>query len=395
MEWKNLFRNIILERGWDYFYEEHVKEVYKTAHGFHGIVSGSEDYEVNINYQDEILGEMTCTCPYADEYNYCKHIAAVLYEIEEFGEPEDRIEVKGTKSNVDAPLEALLKGVGEPELKDFVLYYMKRDEDFALQFKQQFADKLSEEDMNLYKKKIKKLILECQDKGGFIDYNSASDLLDRLLSFIRQYLHTMLANSKYNCAFALTKYLIMELNDLTIDDSDGELTILSEACSEILRNILDHTEDQELRREIFTWLCNKMNQVNEYMTENLEDIIMEYFHENEFLEKKLEITDKIIDEYKDNESSWSAEYYLGRWVAFRLEIMYLMKMDQNEMENYQKNYWSLPEVREIFINHCIEHENYKKAIEVLQESIEMDQDKLGLVESYEEKMADLNKLVVT
>lgn len=33
---------------------------------------------------------MTCTCPYAAEGNYCKHMAAVLYEIEE-GEPDTKI----------------------------------------------------------------------------------------------------------------------------------------------------------------------------------------------------------------------------------------------------------------------------------------------------------------
>jgi len=85
--WREYFAPWILERGYDYYLNDHVTTVEEdeSGYGFTGIVSGSEDYSVqvcNINspFDDELY--MHCTCPYADSGSNCKHMAALLYAIE-------------------------------------------------------------------------------------------------------------------------------------------------------------------------------------------------------------------------------------------------------------------------------------------------------------------------
>lgn len=75
--WKGLFRSHILERGLNYYETGAVKEVKDTEQGFWAMVEGSEDYEVEIEIRDGAIHDMWCTCPYAEDGNYCKHMAAV------------------------------------------------------------------------------------------------------------------------------------------------------------------------------------------------------------------------------------------------------------------------------------------------------------------------------
>lgn len=81
--WRDLFQDHILARGEMYFYDGAVQELHKTEHGYQAIVEGTEDYEVEIEIEEGEVCEMYCSCPYAEDGSHCKHMAAVLYEIEE------------------------------------------------------------------------------------------------------------------------------------------------------------------------------------------------------------------------------------------------------------------------------------------------------------------------
>ena len=90
--WKDLFRTHILERGLNYYEEGCVVSLEQTSDGYSAVVERTEDYEVEIELRDAQVYDMYCTCPYASDGNYCKHMAAVLYEIED-GEPEEKMPV--------------------------------------------------------------------------------------------------------------------------------------------------------------------------------------------------------------------------------------------------------------------------------------------------------------
>ena len=82
-DWKDLFQGHILDRGEAYYFDGAVLELHKTDHGYHAVVEGTEDYEVDIEMEGGRVCEMYCSCPYAEDGNNCKHMAAVLFEIEE------------------------------------------------------------------------------------------------------------------------------------------------------------------------------------------------------------------------------------------------------------------------------------------------------------------------
>lgn len=81
--WKELFPSKILERGFDYYKSGAVKEFEFSDGCCSAIVEGSYDYNVSIEFDDGDILDMECDCPYAEDGEYCKHEAAVLFYMDE------------------------------------------------------------------------------------------------------------------------------------------------------------------------------------------------------------------------------------------------------------------------------------------------------------------------
>ena len=72
---------IVLERGHDYFKQGHVHDLLQTPAGWKAIVKGTKDYDVTLTGTDG-LEAWICNCPH-DHGPVCKHVAAVLFAIQE------------------------------------------------------------------------------------------------------------------------------------------------------------------------------------------------------------------------------------------------------------------------------------------------------------------------
>ena len=82
MQWKDFFEEHILERGYHYYRSGNVEDLSIRNDKITATVYGSEEYDVSILMDGREIEEMECTCPYAEDGNYCKHMAAVLYAAE-------------------------------------------------------------------------------------------------------------------------------------------------------------------------------------------------------------------------------------------------------------------------------------------------------------------------
>ncbi len=94
--WKQLFSPTIRSRALSYFRAGKVKKITGEKDGtFTGTVRGTRNYQVTIGIEDDKVSRMTCSCPYAEKGEPCKHEAAMLYQMEQDGlldlkqEPEE------------------------------------------------------------------------------------------------------------------------------------------------------------------------------------------------------------------------------------------------------------------------------------------------------------------
>ena len=79
--WKNWFQPHILERGRACFAEGRVADLERTGDSYTATVEGTEEYEVEILLDEDSIEDMICDCPYAENGNACKHMAAVLFAV--------------------------------------------------------------------------------------------------------------------------------------------------------------------------------------------------------------------------------------------------------------------------------------------------------------------------
>ena len=103
INWAHLFSDRALERGWAYYCDDKILDVSRNGDTYDAYVIGSDFYPVEITVKGSKISRMKCGCPYAEEGHRCKHMAAVLYELEERGaldteEDEDSTRDDGGKN---------------------------------------------------------------------------------------------------------------------------------------------------------------------------------------------------------------------------------------------------------------------------------------------------------
>ena len=81
LQWQHLFSGGVLQRGRDYYKQNKVRSLIRDGETWYATVEGAADYEVVIRIENSRVSSMQCSCPYAEDGNRCKHMAAALYEI--------------------------------------------------------------------------------------------------------------------------------------------------------------------------------------------------------------------------------------------------------------------------------------------------------------------------
>lgn len=81
-DWKLLFKPWIIERGIKYYQDGLVDVIYQNDKQIVASVDGSTKYMVSIEIVKNKIKKIACDCPHASRGSNCKHIAAVLLEID-------------------------------------------------------------------------------------------------------------------------------------------------------------------------------------------------------------------------------------------------------------------------------------------------------------------------
>ncbi len=86
MNWERKFNKSILEQGKYYYTHDYVQELTYKDHVYNAKIIDSGTYRVEIKIRNNDLVYMICSCAYSKKGYYCKHMAAVMFAIEEKGE---------------------------------------------------------------------------------------------------------------------------------------------------------------------------------------------------------------------------------------------------------------------------------------------------------------------
>lgn len=388
MEWEHLFREIILERGYEYYLEGDVVNEHISKNSISATVSGNDDYDVEIIFNNDKIIGMYCSCPYAADGHNCKHMAAVLYTYQEHIEYESSI--NNHISNNSSTLDEIIKKASDKQVRDFLFNVLKDDDKLLSRFKI-LVDK-SQIDIKQYKKQINKTIKSFLGRDYFISYHQAGNFIMAMEEYLYEDIYMMIDAGNYLDAFELTSYLFLSVSNVEMDDSDGDLGMFASECYQVWNKILDQANEQ-IEAKIYQWFINHLDgSVIDYMEEYLEEILMEQFKSEKYLKDKLLYTENKVILEKQKPESWTTNYNVERWALNHIKIMEELKFSFDDIDKYCKENWKYSRIREYYISTCINKKQYNQAIKVLKESLKLDADKLGLVKEHSLKLKELYKL---
>lgn len=401
--WRNYFESHILERGYDYYINGKVATIRSTDRGYLGVVSGTDDYDVGIYFPDhEIEGEgsseveMDCSCPYAADGNNCKHMAAILYAIEKQSASTDwattsTLQGAPNTNEKSKSLEEVVEGLPPETVRKELISVLKSNRNMRTAFllKYERNEKRVFDYINSIRATADEILDQCADRG-YVDWKNASDFADRLTNEVLGALWDFLEadTDELKMAFDLSLYVYRMVAGTSIDDH-GELDIIVDECLSLWEDILANADNSTFVKYVFDEMLKTYNRIGsgEYMAECIDDFISDHFCDGVYLSERLDILDARIDRL-EKEDGWNTERLLSRCVLERLRLMGEKAVTHSEIEEFQKRYWYLSEVRKVKMDELEINGDLERLIQLLIESKNTDLGKPGLVSKYSMKLIE-------
>lgn len=395
--WSELFRPHILARGLNYYEMGAVQNLTKTKKGYSAIVEGSEEYEVEIETDGDEILDMYCTCPYAEDGNACKHMAAVLCEIEETNPSEDAqaIEKVSDFQSRENKLKEVIERIPVEELRRMVEEFANQEESVYNHLMVHYAP-IEKQQVERLKEEVSIIGDKYSDRSGFVDWYHAGEYTDALVMFLEENISTLLDRGYPKEAFELVNAVFYEIGNRDMDDSDGGTGYVACRCYEYWKEILETCNSEE-KENMFQWfLAHEKNYVIDYMEDYITDFLVDEFCDKEILMKKLQQLDAEIE--RAGEKNLSGSEFLAYYgevsnIRARINIMEKLGYSRTEILDYRKKYRNFAEIRQLEIEEYLEEKAYDKAIVVLKESKEKDKGNELLVSEYSKQLIRIYKLI--
>lgn len=364
INFEELFEEKILERGYNYYLEDSVHEVTKNGNYYEGLVYGTEIYEVQVKInRNGNVEDMDCDCPYAEENN-CKHMAALLYYLENEGQVESKKLTRNT-DNYDK----IVSRISENEIKEFVIEKLYENSDFQNEFRSYFVQYFEKTPKKVYERRISQSVHQSIGNKGFIEYNETYKFSNSMYDYIQE-ANNLIKHKEYQAPFWIASLILEELPDLPIDDSDGTTSYVESECIEVIEKILQKCKNNDIKVEIFNWIIEsiKNDSLGDY-SDGVEKILDEYFTENKFINERLKIINGKIQELKQ-EKDYYSEYNLENLIKTKIALLYQLEMDEDALKTIEDNIYYVP-IRRMLIDIERKKGNIDRVEKLLKEGMEV------------------------
>ena len=361
MNWERLFKPHILERGMAYYCEGCVEDLEIYEDEITAVVEGTEQYDVSIELDEDGVFSMECTCPYAEGGENCKHMAAVLYAWQD--------EKKGSRG-ANAQIREAVERADEALVRRFLADALLRDDKlrrrFIMEVQPDSAPSLLDE--------IESAVDEIVDrymKDGYIDYSEADDFICELGNILDDEAIPRMEHGQIGDAFHISTLVFLALDDVEMDDSNGGMTIIADACSSIWKQIAERADDG-MRQKMFDWLlAHSSGVIVDYLEDFIIDAMMEYFDAPEYTEKLLNSEQETLDRAlcKGNDS-----YLVRRCVQNCMRLMEKRGDSADAMDAWCAQYRTVSCVRDVMIERRRQAGKWAEAAALLKEAIAQEAD---------------------
>lgn len=381
--WKDWFQPHILERGRACFEEGRVSQLERTEDGYSAIVKGTEEYEVEILLKGTAIEDMLCDCPYAEQGNACKHMAAVLFAAAA-GQPEKNASAK--KESL-TPL-GLVEKIPDSQLRPLLTELVSADEKLYRDLRLQYGEMSLEECVKTLKEELTSIGGLYADRHGYINDRDAVDFESDIAEHIRRQSQMLLERKKPLLALqagmeALREFASYDAEEICgfVDDAmDTMLTDVLCACGE---------EDASKAFDLLR-LCAESASEHWQIRDFAEQAIFSQFPGEAFDRKRLALVDRQIANHEiSGMRNYSDKYEMRQLLVRRFDLMKALSFSKEEMDAFLARYTSYPDIRILRVQQAQNEGNLDEAVRLLREGKSADCDSPGLVAQYSARLMDL------
>jgi len=377
----------IIERGLDYYHDLAVEDLQGMENGqWFAIVEGTQDYQVDVRLDetDEIL-KYRCTCPYKGEI--CKHVVAVLYEIREVSEENER-----NNASANTEWKKLIQEVPEKDLRAFLTEYAAKDRTFRNYLSIRFSDYTDGDIREKYQELVSHIFKTSQDDdfGFVLDLSELIDKINPLFSKAEEYLK----NNNPEAAFAIASAIAPECINIMdfVDDSNGELAEAIDHSFNITDKILKSGAPAVLKREVFDWLLSQARNrdYDDYgCADYLEPLIVEHASSSGSIEKVLEFIDDKLSNIKEH-NALLVNIRKSRYLQFKVDLL-IESGEQEKADQIINDNLHLSDLRQIVVDRQRKKGNVEQTIGLIKEGLEIAEreDLPGVVINWKEQLLNI------
>lgn len=360
-EWRSLFEPHILARGLEYWQQGHVDELRCEADGIYAVVYGSEDYDVEIELEDGWVNGMYCSCPYAEDHEACKHMAAVLFAAEAADDTPEASHSSPEAGTAPAWPEVLQQMTAE-QMREFLQDILSRDSGMQERLLLAYGDEQNDDLLLLrWKKELKALVRRFRRGEAYIYYTQTAEFFADLVCFIEERLPNPIRSNSVMSAFSLVCMVYRTVMEEETEDSDGGLNELTDTCMHAWHDIAAAASSEQ-RDVIYDWFSDQIvNSAGMFGVGAIEFFLFYNDWDAVYLQKNLTLLDRLLKREKQ------PEYRVQELLEWREHTMRALGMPEAEVEAFWRQYWSYCFVRERARRHLLAEKKYDRVIELLQE----------------------------
>lgn len=374
----------ILMRGINYYEAGYVSELEETQPGeWEATVDGTTRYKVEISTNGTEVESWYCDCPYNGEL--CKHVVAALLAIRNNQEKAQRsafskktVEYTLPKDNVD--IQQLLKFVEPHRLRDFVCDYAFKNQEFKNSLLESLIEKalkLSESPTN-YKCEIQQAFNTTKPYAGRGRYSRYNDfeydwitIFNKVDSFLEK-ADLLLKSGNLDSTIAIPLQLLRSIGE-NYDESllYEEYIDVSDYCERmgvLIMNIVRHPQTSESQKNYILQELRetaKLSTYRDYDIFSIDELIMNVNISVQSPEKAINLINNLLEERKDSND-------LYKLVFRKIELLNNLN-EQKKADKVIRQYLYLPEIRKSEIEKLILDGQYRKAIKLADEGMELTQ----------------------
>lgn len=286
-------------------------------------------------------------------------------------------------------IEELVAGAENDMVRSFLASVLAEDEKLLLRFHNMVNTQVTKEDINNYIKQINAITNRYLGRDHFISYYEARGFISELEDIIEEDICRMADNGNYLSAFEVINYIFVLIGNVDIDDSEGGTGMLAEDIYQFWIELLAKVNTQD-KKKMFDWFTAHFDgSVMDYLEEYMEKILMEEFQEKEYEQEKLIFIETMIEKSEKEDSDWGRNYGVGKWAIRYLDILKEKNVPEQKIEEVCKKYWYNSSVRKYYMDMYMDKKEYDRVLQVLDESILLDEQYIGLVYGYNKKKKEI------